>query len=73
VESFAHSLTESSSSLVASERLITKVYFPRLIIPISAVLTGLVDFLVAFVLLVAMMFYYGVRPGLAALTVSRKP
>jgi homopolymeric O-antigen transport system permease protein len=64
---FAHSLTESSNSLVANERLITKVYFPRLVVPISAVLGGLVDFAIAFVLLLAMMVYYGIVPGLAIL------
>jgi lipopolysaccharide transport system permease protein len=65
---FAHSLTESSNSLVANERLITKVYFPRLVIPISAVLGGLVDFSIAFVILLLMMVYYGVRPSWAVLT-----
>jgi lipopolysaccharide transport system permease protein len=64
---FAHSLTESSNSLVANERLITKVYFPRLVVPIAAVLGGLVDFGIAFVLLLAMMAYYGIVPGLAIL------
>ena len=47
---FAHALTESSNSLVANERLITKVYFSRLVVPISAVLGGLVDFAIAFVI-----------------------
>jgi lipopolysaccharide transport system permease protein len=64
---FAHSLTESSNSLVANERLITKVYFPRLVVPIAAVLGGLVDFAIAFVLLLAMMIFYGIVPGLAIL------
>lgn len=59
---FAHALTESSNSLVANERLITKVYFPRLIVPISAVLGGLVDFGIAFVILLGMMAYYGIAP-----------
>ena len=59
---FAHALTESSNSLVANERLITKVYFPRLVVPISAVLGGLVDFAIAFVILLLMMFYYGIVP-----------
>ena len=59
---FAHALTESSNSLVANERLITKVYFPRLVVPMSAVLGGLVDFAVAFVILLVMMFYYGIVP-----------
>src|SRR3979409_2581949 len=57
---FAHALTESSNSLVANERLITKVYFPRLVVPISAVLGGLVDFCIAFVILLLMMAYYGI-------------
>ena len=65
---FAHSLTESGNSLVANERLITKVYFPRLCIPISAVLGGLVDFAIAFVILLAMMAYYAIAPGWAIVT-----
>src|SRR3982075_1705247 len=65
---FAHALGESSNSLVANERLITKVYFPRLVVPIAAVLGGLVDFAVAFVILLAMMFYYGIVPTWAVVT-----
>ena len=60
---FAHALTESSNSLVGSQNLITKVYFPRLVVPISAVLGGLVDFAIAFVILLGMMFLYGIVPG----------
>jgi len=59
---FAHALTESSNSLVANERLITKVYFPRLVIPLAAVLAGLVDFAIAFLVLLGMMAYYGIVP-----------
>jgi lipopolysaccharide transport system permease protein len=59
---FANGLTQSSNSLVGSANLITKVYFPRLTIPISAVLSGVVDFVIAFVVLLAMMFYYGIVP-----------
>ncbi|HWN11853.1 MAG TPA: ABC transporter permease [Pyrinomonadaceae bacterium] len=59
---FAHALTESSNSLVANERLITKVYFPRLVVPMAAVLGGLVDFAVAFVVLLLLMAYYGIVP-----------
>lgn len=55
---FAGSLTRSSQSLVSSANLITKVYFPRLIIPTTGVLAGLVDLAVSFVVLVAMMVYY---------------
>jgi len=65
---FAFALTESSNSVVANQRLITKVYFPRLIIPLAAVLVGLADFSVGFGLLVALMAYYGTMPGAAVLT-----
>ena len=65
---FAHALTESSNSLVANERLITKVYFPRLVVPIAAVLGGLVDFAVAFAILLVMMLYYGIVPSWAIVT-----
>ncbi|HEU5460401.1 MAG TPA: ABC transporter permease [Pyrinomonadaceae bacterium] len=57
---FANSITASGNSLVGSAHLITKVYFPRLIVPAAAILAGLVDFVLAFVLLVVMMIYYGV-------------
>ncbi len=65
---FAHALNESSNSLVSNERLITRVYFPRLVIPVSAVLAGLADFGIAFVLLIGMMFFFGIIPTLAILT-----
>jgi lipopolysaccharide transport system permease protein len=65
---FASALTESSNSVVANQRLITKVYFPRLIIPIAAVCVGLADFLVAFVILIGMLLYYGIVPTMAILT-----
>lgn len=65
---FAHALTESSNSLVTNERLITKVYFPRLVVPIAAVLGGLVDFAIAFLILLGMMAYYGIVPGWAIVT-----
>ncbi len=65
---FAHALTESSNSLVANQQLITKVYFPRLVIPIAAILGGLVDFAIAFVVLLAMMLYYGIIPTFAIIT-----
>jgi lipopolysaccharide transport system permease protein len=51
---FAYALTQSSNSLVAEQRLITKVYFPRLIVPVASVLSGLVDFLVALVLMLVL-------------------
>jgi lipopolysaccharide transport system permease protein len=60
---FAQGLTQSSNSLVGSQNLITKVYFPRLIIPLATILAGVVDFLLAFLVLVVMMAYYSVWPG----------
>jgi len=62
---FAHAVSQSGNSLIASEGLITKVYFPRLIIPTAGVLEGLVDFGLAFLIFVVMMVYYGVAPTLA--------
>lgn len=59
---FSGSLTRSSTNLVDSAHLITKVYFPRMSIPISGVLSGLVDFGVAFLVLIALMVIYGIRP-----------
>ena len=64
---FAKSLNACNESLVGNSHLITKVYFPRLIIPLSSVLSGLVDFSIAFTILLAMMFYYQIIPTLAAL------
>ena len=57
---FANSITASGNSLVGSANLITKVYFPRLIVPAAAMLAGLVDFLLAFMMLVLLMIYYRV-------------
>ena len=59
---FAYGLSQSSNSLVGSQNLITKVYFPRLVIPISSVLSGVVDFLVAFAILLVMMPFYHLWP-----------
>jgi lipopolysaccharide transport system permease protein len=64
---FAFALSESSNSLVSNQNLITKVYFPRLVVPISAVLGGLIDFCIAFVILLGMMAYFGIVPGAAVL------
>ncbi len=55
---FSRALTEASVSLVVNERVITKVYFPRLLVPSSVVLAGLVDFVIAFVLLLGLMAFY---------------
>lgn len=55
---FATALAAATNTVVEHQRVITKVYFPRMILPISAVLSGLVDFAIGFVLLIGMMFYY---------------
>jgi lipopolysaccharide transport system permease protein len=65
---FSYALTESANSLVGSQALITKVYFPRLVIPISAVLAGLVDFAIAFGILLVFFIYYGIAPTAAVIT-----
>lgn len=59
---FAAGLTQASNSLVGSSNLIKKVYFPRLTIPIATVLSGIVDFALAFIVLVGMMLWYGILP-----------
>ena len=59
---FVRSLTASSNSIVANESLITKVYFPRLVIPLSATAAGVVDFAIASVMLLGMMAYYHIVP-----------
>ena len=64
---FAYALSESGNSLISNQGLITKVYFPRLVIPISAVLAGLVDFGIAFAVLLILMLFYGIMPTAAIL------
>lgn len=64
---FSQGITQAGNSLTNSAHLITKVYFPRAIIPLAAVLAGVVDFGVAFTVLMAIMLYYGMVPTVAAL------
>jgi len=64
---FVHAVTKSTTCLVSDRDLITRVYFPRLILPIAAVVGGLVDFFIAFALLMVMLFYYGVAPNASVL------
>ena len=59
---FANGLNQSSNSLVASANLLKKVYFPRLVIPIATVLAGVVDLALSFVVLLALMAFYGITP-----------
>jgi lipopolysaccharide transport system permease protein len=63
---FANGVAQAANSLVANSNLINKVYFPRLTIPIASVLGGLVDFGPAFAVLLGMMLYYGLYPGVEA-------
>lgn len=60
---FARSLNQSVISLVNNSNLITKVYFPRLLLPTSAILSGLIDFGISFIFLLGMMIWYGIMPG----------
>jgi len=66
---FSTSLSETSNCLIANQSIITKVYFPRLILPISAVLTKFVDFFIASVILIGMMAYYQYLPHLTGLLI----
>lgn len=66
---FANALSQASSSLLEQERLITKIYFPRMLLPLAAVLSGLLDFAIAFILLIGMMLWYGITPTLAIMLV----
>ncbi len=65
---FSKALTDAGRSMLANRSMITKVYFPRLIIPLSSVLGGLLDFLIQFTILLAMMFYYRIVPTSAVWT-----
>ncbi len=64
---FAQGLTQSAGSILSSSNLITKIYFPRLVIPIASVLAGVVDFAIAFLILIVMMVWYGIWPTAAVL------
>lgn len=60
---FTTALNQASRSLTTNQNMVTKIYFPRLVLPISSVLAGLVDFTIAFVILIGLMIYYGVTPA----------
>jgi lipopolysaccharide transport system permease protein len=66
---FSTSLQDASNSLVMNQNIVTKVYFPRLLLPISTVLTKFVDFFIASIILVGMMFYYHYTPNLIGLLI----
>jgi lipopolysaccharide transport system permease protein len=60
---FTTALNQASRSLTTNQNMVTKIYFPRLVLPISSVLAGLVDFAIAFVILIGLLVYYGVTPA----------
>ena len=62
-ELFANALSVTSRSLVQNRHMITKIYFPRIILPLSSVFAGVVDFAIAFLILIGMMVYYGYKPS----------
>jgi lipopolysaccharide transport system permease protein len=66
---FATSLANTSASLLANQVLVTKVYVPRLLIPLAATMNGVVDFCLAFVVLLGVMAFYGVAPAITALLI----
>ena len=66
---FAQALTSTTNSMVDNQRLITRVYFPRVILPLAAALTGVVDFVIAFSVLLLMLVWYGVMPSLAVVLI----
>ena len=65
---FASSLTECSNSLISNSSLVSKIYFPRIIIPASSIIVSLVDFLISFSILLALMFWYRFMPNWQILT-----
>ena len=65
---FARAMMEASNSLVTDQRLVSRVYFPRIMVPLASIIASLFDFAITFLLFLAMMFYYGVHPGLAVFT-----
>lgn len=66
---FSSALSETSGSLISNQSIITKVYFPRLILPISGVVTKFIDFLIATLILIGLMFYYGYMPHISGLLI----
>jgi len=65
---FSNAITSSSNSLIQESNLISKVYFPRLLAPLAPVVAFLLDFVVSFIILIAMMLYYGIHPTIMTLT-----
>ena len=66
---FSGALTDTSNALIGNQSIVTKIYFPRILLPISAVFTRLVDFFIASIVLVVLMIYYGYTPNLSGLLI----
>lgn len=66
---FSSALTDTSNVLIANQAIITKVYFPRLLLPLSTVATKFIDFAIATVILIGMMIYYGYTPNLVGILI----
>ncbi|HVC00475.1 MAG TPA: ABC transporter permease [Candidatus Dormibacteraeota bacterium] len=66
---FSNAVTSTTSVMVQNQRVITKVYFPRLILPLASVVSGLVDFAISFIVLIGMLVYYRVEPRVGLLLV----
>jgi lipopolysaccharide transport system permease protein len=66
---FSTAVSNASNSVVGSSQMVSKIYFPRLLIPFSSVAAAIVDFLIAFLLLAGLMIYYGIMPGWSILLV----
>jgi lipopolysaccharide transport system permease protein len=64
---FANALTQAGNSLVDQHQLLTKIYFPRLLLPLAAIIAGLIDLVIAFVLLLIVLAWYGIEPSLRLL------
>jgi lipopolysaccharide transport system permease protein len=65
---FSRAMMEASNSLVSDQRLISRVYFPRMLVPMASIIAALFDFSITFLLFLGMMLYYGIVPGWAVLT-----
>ena len=64
---FVAALNQASRSLTANQNMVTKIYFPRLVLPLASILSGLVDFVIAFIILIGLMIYYQITPSINAL------
>jgi len=64
---FVAALNQASRSLTSNQNMVTKIYFPRLVLPLASILSGLVDFIIAFIILIGLMIYYGITPSINVL------